>query len=384
MSGSVRVYLDNSATTRPDERVIQAMSRAMAERYFNPSSLYAQSLDVERSMDSCRKSILSSLKASNGSIVFTSGGTEADNLAILGAMGSFSSGKVLYSAGEHPAVTESCKALSRRGFTAEEIPLTREGIVSLEALDSMLTSDTRLICLMQVNNETGAVQPLRELAALRDRLCPEAMIHADGVQGFLRQACPVSETGIDSYALSAHKIHGPKGIGALWVSGRQRLGPILFGGGQEGALRSGTENTPGIAGLLAAIGCYPMEHRMRAMKLRLYERVKSGIPEAHVNGPDPYSEYAANHILNLSFPPVRAETMLHGLEGLGVLVGNGSACSSRKKKASHVLSAMRIPPMAIESAVRFSLNPYLTEDDIDYAADCVIKNFALLKRFTRR
>ena len=364
--------------------MIQAMSRAMAERYFNPSSLYAQSLDVERSMDSCRKSILSSLKASNGSIVFTSGGTEADNLAILGAMGSFSSGKVLYSAGEHPAVTESCKELSRRGLAAEEIPLTREGIVSLEALDSMLTSDTRLICLMQVNNETGAVQPLRELAALRDRLCPEAMIHADGVQGFLRQACPVSETGIDSYALSAHKIHGPKGIGALWVSGRQRLRPILFGGGQEGALRSGTENTPGIAGLLAAICCYPAEHRMRVMKLRLYERIKSEIPEAQVNGPDPYSEHAADHILNLSFPPVRAETMLHALEGMGVLVGNGSACSSKKKSASHVLSAMRIPPAAIESAVRFSLNPYLTEDDIDYAADCVIKNFALLKRFTRR
>ena len=384
MSGSVKVYLDNSATTRPDDRVIQAMSRAMAEQYFNPSSLYAQSMDVERGMDSCRKGILSSLKAANGSIVFTSGGTEADNLAILGAMGNYSSGKVLYGAGEHPAVIESCKSLNRRGLAVEEIPLTREGIVSLEELESMLTPDTRLICLMQINNETGAVQPLRELAALRDRLCPEAIIHVDGVQGFLRYFCQVSETGIDSYALSAHKIHGPKGIGALWVSGRQRLGPILFGGGQEGALRSGTENTPGIAGLLAAICCYPAEHRMRVMKLRLYERIKSEIPEAQVNGPDPYSEHAADHILNLSFPPVRAETMLHALEGMGVLVGNGSACSSKKKSASHVLSAMRISPAAIESAVRFSLNPYLTEDDIDYAAECVIRNYTLLKRFTRR
>ena len=384
MSQSVKVYLDNSATTRPDDRVIEAMSQAMAEHYFNPSSLYAPSLDVEKGMDSCRKSILSQLKATGGHIVFTSGGTEADNLAIIGAMANYSSGKVLFSAGEHPAVIESCRALNRRGFQTAEIPLTREGIVCLEDLEELLTPDTRLICLMQVNNETGAIQPLQELASVRDRLCPEALIHVDGVQGFMRHECPVAGTGIDSYALSAHKIHGPKGTGALWISGRQRLQPMLLGGGQESALRSGTENTPGIAGLLAAIDCYPIAHRMRGMKIRLFERIMSGIPEAHVNGPDPFSEQAADHILNLSFPPVRAETMLHALEGMGVLVGNGSACSSKKVKSSHVLNAMKTPPAATLSAVRFSLNPYLTEDDIDYAADCVIKNYALLKRFTRR
>lgn len=384
MSESVKVYLDNSATTRPDVRVMEAMRVAMAERYFNPSSLYAQALETEKMMEACRGSIMRSLGAVSGRVIFTSGGTEADNLAIIGSMKQGKPGRVLYSAGEHPAVMESCRALSSFGYDVLEIPLTREGSVDFAALQELLTADTRLICVMQVNNETGALQPLREIAQIRDRLCPEALFHVDGVQGFLRHECEAEKIGIDSYALSGHKIHGPKGIGALWVSKRVRLQPLLMGGGQEGTLRSGTENTPGIAGLSAAIACYPRSNNMRGMKIYLFERLKEAVPELMVNGPDPASPLAADHILNLSFAPVRAETMLHALEGMGVLVGNGSACSSRKKKVSHVLSAMQIPPARIESAVRFSLNPYLTREDTDYAADCVKRNYAVLRRFTRR
>lgn len=384
MSNKIKVYLDNSATTRPDDRVIAAMQQAMSEHYYNPSSLYAPSLEVEKSMEVCRRNIQDVLKASDGQVIFTSGGTEADNLAIIGSVAAYRSGKVLYSAGEHPAVIESCRSLIKRGFAVEEIPLTPEGIVNLEAFESVITSDTILICVMQINNETGAIQPLRELGELRDKLCPEALFHVDGVQGFLRHTCHVSEMGIDSFALSGHKVHGPKGIGALWISGRQRLQPIILGGGQESALRSGTENTPGITGLSSAISYFPTSHYMREMKISLLNYIRGMIPQARVNGPDPCSHQAADHILNISFPPVMAETMLHAMEGMGVLVGNGSACSSKKKKQSHVLGAMNASSERLESAIRFSLNPYLTQEDIDYAAECLNKNYMLLKRFIRR
>ncbi len=384
MSAQVKVYLDNSATTRPQDSVMDAMREAMSERYFNPSALYGPALDAEKLLTGCRRDIMQALRTAAGRVIFTSGGTEADNLAIIGAMKRAQPGRVLYSAGEHPAVAESCKALSTMGHEAVEIPLREDGVLDLSALEALITDNTRLICVMQINNETGAIQPLAEVAALRDRLCPAALFHVDGVQGFLRHACPVSQLGIDSYALSGHKIHGPKGIGALWVSNRVKLQPLAHGGGQEDGLRSGTENTPGIAGLAAAIADYPRQNDMRRMKLMLYERLRESIPDMKVNGPDPASLSAADHILNLSFPPVRAETMLHALEAIGVLVGNGSACSSRKKKLSHVLSAMRLPAADIESAIRFSLNPFLGAEDMDCAADCVIRNYDALKHFTRR
>ena len=204
------------------------------------------------------------------------------------------------------------------------------------------------------------------------------------MQGFLRHDCQVDAIGIDSYALSAHKLQGPKGIGALWTGKRTRLRPILFGGGQEEGLRSGTPNTPGIAGLMAAIEGYDGMADLRALKLRLYTKLVSAIPQLIVNGPPPESEQAADHILNLSFPPVRAETMLHALEGKGVYVGNGAACSSRGAKLSQVLKAMGKQSDVAQCAIRFSLAPGLAQDAIDYAAQAVIDSYALLKPYRRR
>jgi len=381
----LKVYLDNSATTRPGDQAIEAMRSAMTDGYFNPSALYAPALAAEKDMDRCREQIRAVLHAAQGQVTFTSGGTEADNLAIAGSLlGRRPGGKVLYTAGEHPAVLESCKAMADQGFEAVPIPLGPDGLLDLQQLDSLLSKDTRLICVMQVNNETGAIQPLEAVAKLRDRRCPQALLHVDGVQGFLRHHCPVQLWGIDSYALSAHKIHGPKGVGALWTGSRVRLTPILHGGGQEQGIRSGTENTPGIAGLSAAIAAYPAHHDMRALKLRLYERIRAGIPGVSINGPAPEGADAADHILNLSFAPVRAETMLHALEAEGVYVGNGSACSSRKGRHSHVLTAMGLPAARIESAIRFSLAPDLHMEQIDYAAQAVIRSYGLLKAYTRR
>jgi cysteine desulfurase len=377
------IYLDNSATTRPSAAVIEAMRQAMTDGYFNPSALYKPAVQAEKRMDDCRALIQSKLGA-KGRVIFTSGGTEADNLAILGCLPRRrTGGRILYSAGEHPAVIESCKAAAALGFEAVEIPLLENGLLDLSSLDSLLTRDTLLICVMQVNNETGAVQPLQAIAAQRDARCPDALLHVDGVQGYLRLPCQAEQSGIDSYALSAHKFHGPKGVGALWISPRVRLQSQLFGGGQESGLRPGTHNTPGIAGMNAAIATYPAVNSMRDLKLLLFERLREAIPSPDVNGPDPNSAQAADHILNISFTPVRSETLLHALEADEVYVGNGAACSSRSGKGSHVLRAMGLSNQRVQSAVRFSLNPFISRQDIDAAANAVIKSYHLLKRYSR-
>ena len=377
------VYLDNSATTRPCEEAIAAMARCMREEYFNPSALYAPALIAQRMMRSCREEILRILHAPGGSrVIFTSGGTEADNLAILGSLSRRRPGRVLYSAGEHPAVKEACL---QSGHEAFPIPYDQDGRVDLEKLAGLLDGDVRMICCMQVNNETGAIQPLAEIARLRSQKCPAALFHVDAVQGFLRVPLDMQALQITSVALSGHKIHGPKGIGALITAPGVRVRPRQVGGGQEGDYRSGTENTPGIAGMLAAMNAFPRDHQMREMKLLLWERIKERIPEAIINGPDPADPaLTAPHILNVSLPPVRSETMLHALEGEGIYVGLGSACSSHKQKVSAVLEAMHLPRPRMESALRFSLCPENTADEMEAAADACLRQYRVLSKYQRR
>ena len=376
------VYLDNSATTRPCRAAIEAMTRCMQEGYFNPSALYAPALDAEKMMKDCREAILSRLHAKAGSrVIFTSGGTESDNLAILGRLHFERGGRILFGAGEHPAVREAC--LAAAGFEAVEMPYDRAGRVDLQKLQALMTPDVKMICCMQVNNESGAIQPLKEIALLRDRVCPQAHFHVDGVQGFLRVPFDMAALKADSYALSGHKIHAPKGIGALVLSPQARVFPRQLGGGQEGALRSGTENTPGIAGLGAAIQSY-RENGMRQVKTLLWQEIKKAVPMASVNGPLPEDENAAPHILNVSLPPVRSETMLHALEGEGIYVGIGSACSSHKQKVSSVLRAMNTPKAQAESALRFSLCPDNTPEEMAQVAAAIARHYAVLSRYQRR
>ena len=377
------VYLDNSATTRPCEAAVDAMARCMREEYFNPSALYAPALTAQKMMRSCREEILRILHAPGGSrVIFTSGGTEADNLAILGGTDWHRPGRVLYSAGEHPAVKEAC---AHSGLEAVAIPYAQDGRVDIEKLAGLLDGNVRMICCMQVNNETGAVQPLAEIARLRSQKCPEALFHVDAVQGFLRAPLDMQLFQITSVALSGHKIHGPKGVGALVTSPGVRVRPRQVGGGQEGDFRSGTENTPGIAGMLAAMNAFPRDHRMREMKLLLWDRIKEKIPEAIINGPDPADPtLTAPHILNVSLPPVRSETMLHALEGEGIYVGLGSACSSHKQKVSAVLEAMHLSRPRMESALRFSLCPENTMDEMEATADACLRQYAILSKYQRR
>lgn len=376
-------YLDNSATTRPSEGAIAAMEDCMREGFYNPSSLYAPALDAEKRMTECRREISAAIHGADGDIYFTSGGTEANHLAIEGVLRTLRRpGRILISAVEHPSVREAAQAWAQAGGQVEEIPVDGAGQLNWDWLSGALKTPVDLISCMQVNNETGAILDAARLSKMaREAGC---LLHIDGVQGFLRE--PMDARLCDLYSLSGHKIHGPKGIGALYVRRGVRLVPLQTGGGQERGMRSGTENTPGIAGLLQAV------REMRAMgdvhgllmakKKLLVKSFQNAAPEIEVNGPA--LEDGAGHIVNLRFPEVRGEVLLHALEGAGVYCSTGSACSSKKRKVSPVLLAMGIKPEAAEGALRFSLSVYTADEEILYAAEQLGKIYPVLKRYKRR
>lgn len=380
-------YLDNSATTRPSGDVAAAVRDMIEGGWYNPSALYKPALEIQKKMEEVREICLNAAGAAGQTVVFTSGGTEADNLALLGHLKTRRKpGRVLISSVEHPAVSACAEEIRRMGHQVEEIPASRQGTVDLEKLEEMLDAETVMISVMQVNNETGAAEPLKEIAALRDRKAPGAAIHVDGVQGFLRMDLAFNRLGIQSYALSAHKIHGLKGTGALILRKDHPVRPVAFGGGQEGNLRSGTENTFGIIALGEAVRSWDpaSNERMRRLKNRLRTELISRIPEARINGPEENEETCAPHILNLALTPVRSQTMLFALEGDGIYVSAGSACASRKQKISPVLKAMGVSTEQADCSLRFSLCPFTTEEEIDYTVACVAKHWENLKKYTRR
>ncbi len=384
----MKVYLDNSATTRPFETVVAAMSESMLDGFYNPSALYAPAMYAERGMTDARKAIAASLKVNEKNVIFTSGGTESDNLAIWGYLqAQRTAGEVLYTAAEHAAVKNAClEAETRFGVKTREIPLLENGSVDLETMSEMLNENTQLICVMHVCNETGVIMPLKEICALRDQLAPRAAIHVDGVQGYLRVPFSFQQYKVQSYALSAHKIHGPKGVGALVLRDGHRIKPQMAGGGQQNDLRSGTENTCGIAGLHAAVKNYPPDamDRMLALKQLLVKLLAEKLPEMTVVGLPADDPMSAGHILNVAFPPVRAETLLHALEMDEICVGTGSACSSKKGKHSAVLTAMHCSSAVMDGAIRISLSPNNTEEEMRYTAEKIIEKVGMLRKFTRR
>ena len=378
-------YLDNSATTRPGETVAAAVRKLLESGWYNPSALYRPALEIQKKMDAVRNICLSAAGAEGYRIIFTSGGTESDNLALIGAVKArHKPGDVLISSVEHPAVSACCDELRRMGCRVTEIPARKDGTADLEKLAGMMGPDTILISVMQVNNETGSVEPLEEIAALRNRLCPEAAIHVDGVQGFLRVPIRIRTLGIQSYAFSAHKIHGLKGTGALILAPGYNVKPLLYGGGQEGNIRSGTENTFGILALGEAVRNWESgdAEKIRSLKVHLWQALKEKIPEASLNGPG--ADAGAPHILNVALEPVRSQTMLFALEGDGVYVSAGSACASRKQKISPVLKAMGVNPSRADCSLRFSLSRENTEEEIRYAAERTAYHYQKLKKYTRR
>ena len=376
-------YLDNSATTQPCRAAVEAMVRCMTEGFYNPSSVYRPAVDAFRAVRECRETLLKAVHGDGCDLYFTSGGTESNNLAILGAAAKMRGPRICaVSAVEHPSVREPFERLRAEGWDVRVIGVSEDGALRWDELERALDDGAALVSCMQVNNETGA---LLDAERLRRTVNGRALIHVDGVQGFLR--VPFDMKNADLYTLSGHKIHGPKGIGALVVRRGVRLEPRQIGGGQESGMRSGTENTPGIAGLHAAAKELiavqsSLGGELMQKKLHLIEKFREAVPEMLVNGPEP--EHAAPHIVNLSFPGVRGEVMLHALESEGVYASTGSACSSKKLKVSGVLTAMGVAPARAEWALRFSLSPHTTMEEIDDAAQKLGAIYASLKRFQRR
>lgn len=370
------IYLDNSATTKPCDAAVAAMEAMLRDGWYNPSAAYGPAMRVEKQIGAARAQVAGALGIEPGRIVFTAGGTEADSLAILGTAARFRGPRrVLLFAGEHSAVRLCAGQLEAMGHTAEWIAADGCGVLDLDRFAGQLGEDVGLVSVMHVGNETGAVQPLAEVRRLMRAACPGALLHSDGVQAFLRLPQAFAQTGVDLYSVSAHKVHGPKGVGALAVADGVRLLPRVVGGGQEGGVRSGTENTAGIAGMGAAVewarGQADAAERLRTMKLRLFALLSEAVDGLRVNGPAPNSQRAAPHILNVSFPGVPGEALLHALEAEGVLVGTGAACSTKKRAMSAAFAAMDAPRWAAESAIRFSLGLMNTPWEVERAAEVV-------------
>lgn len=365
------VYLDNSATTKPYQEVIAETVKYMEVHYGNPSSLHRMGITAEKAIKEARKSAAASLGAKDEEIYFTSGGTEADNMALFGAVQARKrrGNKIITSRIEHPAVLESCRKLEESGFRVEYLPVDQNGMINMQALESVLDDQTILISIMQVNNEVGSIQPISEIIELKNRigkkLGTEILLHTDAVQSYGK--LPVNIGGIDLLSVSGHKIHGPKGVGALYVRKGLNVLPYLYGGGQERGLRSGTENVPAIAGFgVAAERCRKsLPKRMESIKmLKMYltEGVRAEIPDIRFNS----AEESSSSILNVSFLGVRGEVLLHTLEQSEIYVSTGSACSSNKKGQSHVLKAMDRTDKEIEGAIRFSFSEFNTKEELDY------------------
>ncbi len=379
----MKAYLDNSATTRPYDEVIEAMSEAMKNRYGNPSALHKMGIEAENDIKSCKKAVIRALGNPDGEILFTSGGTESNNLAILGTARRLAKRKnhIITSVTEHKSVLEAFKVLESEGYQVTWLPVSHEGVVSAEAVLAAVTDQTALISIMWVNNETGVIQPIEEIAKGLKKLKQPPIFHVDAVQAFGKLKIDLKRVGIDLLTGSGHKIHGPKGIGFLYLKKGLQLKPLVYGGGQQMDLRPGTENTYGIVGLESAVNKSFEDFEaklvhMAGLREKLRVGIMSALPLVVANTPKDLP--TAPHVLHLSFPDIRGEVLLHAMETDGVYVSIGSACNSKVKKYSHVLEAMKLSTSHKEGAVRFSLSTETTEVEIEYAIEQVVKHYTSL------
>ncbi len=378
------VYLDNSATTRTDPEVIRVMADVMEKVYGNPSSLHGVGDKAHRLIGEAREAVARTLGVQPREIVFTSGGTESNNLAIKGVAERFRNrGRHLITTEvEHPSVYQAFRQLEERGWRVTYLPVDRLGRVSEEDVEKALTEDTVLVSVMHVNNEVGTIQPVEAIGrVLRSR--PKVIFHVDAVQAFGKLELDPVRWGVDLLSISGHKFHGPKGVGALYIREGLRLSPLLAGGEQEGGLRSGTENVPGIAGLAkAAILAQQRRETARQWqrwKEELIQAVTSRLEGVVVNG-DTTTEGGAPHILSLSFPGLKSEVIVHALEQEKVFVSSKSACSSKKETPSRVLTAMGLDDRTAIGSIRISMGYDTVESDIRQCAQALIRVIPELQR----
>ncbi len=386
MRKKVNVYLDNSSTTRAYKECAELVSDVMFNSYGNPSSLHRKGIEAEKIIKTAREQIAETIKASPSEIYFTSGGTESDNLAILGACRAGRGKHILSTNIEHPAVLNTLQHLEKRGYVVELIPVSKSGAVDVSKLARMIRKDTVLVSCMYVNNEIGAVQPVEKISKIIKSENPYTAFHIDAVQAYGKISFTAAGTGADFISLSSHKIHGPKGIGALYVKNKAKLSPIIYGGGQQDNIRPGTENVPGIAGFgLAAKMSYTdlaaKSARMEALKNRLRDGILEKLDDVVVNTPE---QNSAPHILNISFGYVKSEVLLHSLENEGIYVSSGSACSSHKKGPSYVLTAIGTDKKLIDGSIRFSLSEFTTAEEIDYTVEKVVEHVKKIRKLLKR
>lgn len=384
----MEVYFDNSATTRCYDSVKDIVVKVMTEDFGNPSAMHLKGVEAEKYIKSSAESLARLLKVQEKEILFTSGGTESDNLALIGAAfaNKRSGNHIITTSVEHPAVSQPALFLQEQGFEVTYLPVDSRGVVKMDALKAVLREDTILVSVMYVNNEVGAVMPVEEIAALVHEKSPRALFHVDAIQAFGKYRIYPKKMGIDLLSVSGHKIHGPKGVGFLYINEKAKIQPQILGGGQQGGMRSGTDNVPGIAGLgAAAVEIYKnLEENVENM-YRLKEHIAQGlekIGDIRINGMD--LREGAPQILSISVMGVRSEVLLHSLEERGIYVSAGSACSSHKRKPSATLAAMGMSKDQIESTVRLSFCEENTIEEADYFLQVMGELVPILRRYSRR
>ena len=359
------IYLDNSATTKPCQQAVAAMTSALTEGWANPSALYDFGIDAARSLRNARSQVAAAMGAEPDRVFFTSGGTEADNWAILGTIKRFGKKNkhIVTTAIEHHAVLNTMKELETQGYTVTYLQPDNLGRITIDALKAALRKDTCLVSVMMVNNEVGSVMPIGQMAKLVHKLCPDAIFHTDAVQGFLKVPFQAKTLGADLISVSSHKIHGPKGAGALYISPRLKsFPPLLLGGGQENGYRSGTEGTPAILGFAAA--CAACKDTFREDIAREKELLDNLIAQlSAIEGVKINGAHEAPHILSLSIPGIPTQNTINILQDAGIYVSAGSACA--KGHRSHTLTAMGLSPEGMDSSFRISISRETTQQELD-------------------
>lgn len=380
MTGNEMIYLDNAATTKPCAAAVKAMLES-AKEFANPSSLHGAGFSVEKLIDKSKEAISEKLNADKNMIFFTSGGTEANNLAIFGTANALKrrGKRIITSQIEHPSVLEACRKLEKEGFDVVYIKAGNDGIVDTEQIKDSLTDDTILVSIMHVNNETGVIQPISEISSMVKARAKNAVMHCDCVQSFGKIPVNAEKLGVDMISISAHKIHGFKGTGALYA--KTRLVPVLYGGEQQNEIRPGTENTGGIFAFAAAAKeCLSDFETMRRKRALMRDMLLSKVPDIQINGS---CENNSGSVLNVSFIGIKAEILLHSLEKYNIYVSTGSACSSHKPQPSHVLTAMGVSPKAVEGAIRISFSEETKEEDIIFAAEKISDEVNTIRKYMR-
>ena len=383
----MEAYFDNSATTRCYPEVAEIVVKTMTEDFGKPSAMHLKGVEAEKYVREAAQTLAKILKVNEKEIIFTSGGTESNNLALFGGADANkrSGNHIITTSVEHAAVGQPAERLEQMGYEVTIVPVDHRGVVQLEALEKALRPDTILVSTMYVNNEVGAVMPVEEIAKLVHEKSPKALYHVDAIQAFGKYRIYPKKAGIDMLSVSSHKIHGPKGVGFLYINEKARIQPQILGGGQQAGMRSGTDNVPGIAGLgVAAKMVYTDFDEKIEHMYQLKERLAEGflkLPDVRLNGME--IREGAPQILSASFLGVRSEVLLHTLEEKGIYVSAGSACSSHKRKAAGTLSAMGMEAAQRESTLRFSFSEENTFEEVDYALEVIGQVLPMLRRYSR-